>query len=181
MKNFDKFLTPNQAKQLVEMLKDDFDNLDVEINVENIIFNENEDLSVSPLKIEFKNYSEKILKYSEGMDMLWKNILFEKFQITNFFLEEDLNYLKYLIKKILSSNLFKSIFDKFSNVSTVDDFYFKEEDNIDDYINRIIFLSFKARNIEKYAITDLLEKRINLITVLTLLNPDIYSKNLSSK
>ena len=88
------------------------------------------------------------------MDMLWYNISFEKFQIINFFLEEDLNYLKYLIKKILSSNLFKSIFDKFSNVSTVADFYFKEGDNIDDYINRIIFLPFKVKDISKYAITD---------------------------
>ena len=151
---FDKFLTPNQAKQLVKMLKDVFHNLDVEINGENIILNEDEDLSASPFKIEFKNYSEKILKDRVGMDMLWYNISFEKFQITNFFLEEDLNYLKYLIKKILSSNLFKSIFDKFSNVSTVADFYFKEEDNIDDYINRIIFLPFKVKDISKYAIKD---------------------------
>ena len=88
------------------------------------------------------------------MDMLWYNISFEKFQIINFFLEEVLNYLKYLIKKILSSNLFKSIFDKFSNVSTVADFYFKEEDNIDDYINRTIFLQFKVKDIGKYAIKD---------------------------
>ena len=88
------------------------------------------------------------------MDMLWYNISFEKFQIINFFLEEDLNYIKYLIKKILSSNLFKSIFDKFSNVSTVADFYFKEGDNIDDYINRIIFLQFKVKDIGKYAIKD---------------------------
>ena len=86
--------------------------------------------------------------------MFWNNISFEKFQTTNFFLEADLNYLKYLIKKILSSNLIKSIFEKFSNVSTVTDFYFNEEDNIDDYINRIIFLPFKVADIGKYAITN---------------------------
>ena len=66
------------------MFNDKFDNLNMEINGENIIFNENEDLSVSPLKIEFKNYSKKILKDRVGMDMLWYNISFEKFQITNF-------------------------------------------------------------------------------------------------
>ena len=66
------------------MFNDKFDNLNMEINGESIIFNENEDLSVSHLKIEFKNYSKNILKDRVGMDMLWYNILFEKFQITNF-------------------------------------------------------------------------------------------------
>jgi hypothetical protein len=64
----------------------------LKINGDSIIFIENEDLNVLPLKIEFKNYSENILKYGVGMDMFWNNISFEKFQITNFFLEADLNY-----------------------------------------------------------------------------------------
>ena len=149
---FDKFLTLNEANQLIKMLKDKFIDLDVEIDKENIIFEKNEDLKI---ELKFGNYSEKILNSNRvGMNMFWNNISFEKFQITNFFLEEDLNYLKYLIKKILSSNLIKSIFEKFSNVSTVTDYYFNEEDNIDDYINRIIFLPFKVTDIGKYAITD---------------------------
>ena len=123
----------------------------MEIDKENIIFDKDEDLKI---ELKFRNYSEKILKNRVGMNMFWNNISFEKFQTTNFFLEADLNYLKYLIKKILSSNLIKSIFDKFSNVSTVTDFYFKEEDNIDDYINRIIFLPFKVTDMGKYAITN---------------------------
>lgn len=148
---FDKFLTPKKANQLIKKLKDKFIKLDVEIDKENIIFNKDKDLKI---ELKFANYSENILAYRVGMDMFWNNISFEKFQTTNFFLKEDLNYLKYLIKKILSSNLIKSIFDKFSNVSTVADFYFKEEDNIDDYINRIIFLPFKVKDFGKYAITN---------------------------
>ena len=149
---FDKFLTLNEANQLIKMLKDKFINLDVEIDKENIVFNKDEDLKI---ELKFGNYSEKILNSNRvGMNMFWNNISFEKFQTTNFFLEADLNYLKYLIKKILSSNLIKSIFEKFSNVSTVTDYYFNEEDNIDDYINRIIFLPFKVADIGKYAITN---------------------------
>ncbi len=148
---FDKFLTLKKANQLIKKLKDKFINLDVEIDKENIIFDKDEDLKI---ELKFRNYSAKILKNRVGMDIFWSNISFEKFQTTNFFLEADLNYLKYLIKKILSSNLIKSIFEKFSNVSTVTDYYFNEEDNIDDYINRIIFLPFKVTDIGKYTITN---------------------------
>ena len=148
---FDKFLTLKKANQLIKKLKDKFIDLDVEIDKENIIFEKNEDLKI---ELKFRNYSEKILKNRVGMNIFWSNISFEKFQTTNFFLEADLNYLKYLIKKILSSNLIKSIFEKFSNVSTVTDYYFNEEDNIDDYINRIIFLPFKVADMGKYAKTD---------------------------
>ena len=69
-------------------------------------------------------------------------------------MEADLKYLKYLIKVILSSKLFKEIFKNYSNVSSLTEYYFKDERNIDDYINRIIFLPFKVKDIGKYAITD---------------------------
>ena len=55
---------------------------------------------------------------------------------------------------ILSSKLFKEIFKNYSNVSSLTEYYFKDERNIDDYINRIIFLPFKVDDIDKYAITE---------------------------
>ena len=67
---------------------------------------------------------------------------------------EDINYLKYIIKHILSSKLFKQIFNNFNNISELADYYFDNINNIDDYINRIIFLPFKTAQFDKYALTD---------------------------
>ena len=150
-KKLEKFLTPHKANQLVKKFNNKFASINTEIKEGKIIFSENKKLL---FEFILEDYSEKILNYKIGMDIFCYNISFEKFQITNFFLETDLNYLKYLIRKILSSNLFKSIFDKFSNVSTVADFYFKYPSNIGDYIDRIIFLPFKVSEIGRYAITD---------------------------
>ena len=51
-------------------------------------------------------------------------MLFEKFQEKNFFLENDIKYLKYLIKHILLFPLFEEIFLTFSNVSSIAEYYF---------------------------------------------------------
>ena len=48
--------------------------------------------------------------------------------------------MKYLICVILSSNLYREIFNNFTNVSDITDSYFEQKNNIDDYINNIIFL-----------------------------------------
>ena len=85
---------------------------------------------------------------------MWENIMFENFQSTNFFLSNDIEYLKYLIGVILSSNLYKEIFNNFSNVSDIADSYFEQKNNIDEYINNIIFLPYKVSEIHKFAITD---------------------------
>ena len=79
---------------------------------------------------------------------------FSNFQKTNFFLKQDLKYLKYLLKHILSSKLFKEIFEHFNNVSSKVEFYFNNPDNIKDYIKRIIFLPFSNHDLAKFAITD---------------------------
>ena len=55
---------------------------------------------------------------------------------------------------ILSSNLIKTIFQTYSNVSSLNEYYFNDKRNIQDYIDRIIFLPFKVGKIGKYAITD---------------------------
>ena len=76
-------------------------------------------------------------------------ILFEKFQEKNLFLKNDIKYLKYLIKRILLSPLFKEIFLNFSNVSSTAGHYFLEERNVEDQINRIIFLPYKIDKVGK--------------------------------
>ena len=110
-----------------------------------------------PTKIEIicNNYTkESIYELPKNINWLWENINFEAFQSTNFFLKEDIDYLKYIIKRILSSKLFKQIYEKFNNIKSVADYYFNKSENIDDYISRIIFLPYKVKDIKKYATTD---------------------------
>ena len=108
------------------------------------------------IKINSKYYTKATILSGlpTNINWLWKNINFAHFQETNFFLQEDLDYLKFLIEHILSSNLFRQIYEKFNNVSSLVDFYFSVNDNVKDYVNRIIFLPFSASDFGKFAITD---------------------------
>ena len=131
-----------------------FLNAEFDKNKKDIIkFNEDENMDCHKITIKFENYTKDI-KFCDDINWLWKNINFEKFQLTNFFLKEDLDYLKYLIKHILSSKLFKQIYKVFNNVSEVTDYYFNVSENIDDYIKKIIFLPFGVNDLGIFAKTD---------------------------
>jgi len=143
----------DSAHILVNKLNSQYKSIKAEIENKKIVFNE----SNPPKRIEinYKYYSSQIVEHPDfKFNYLWENICFNNFQKMNFFLENDIQYLKFLIKYILSSPLYKSIFQKFSNVSSIADYYFLDEKNIDDYISRIIFLPYKVSEVGKYAITD---------------------------
>ena len=150
---FDCFLDSSLADKFISNLKKRYNYLNIEKVNDKIVFKESVNKSSTQIAIKYQYYSKNIIKYDD-IDYLWKNIKFERFQATNFFLETDLNYLKYLIKVILSSNLFKKIFLTYSNVSSLTEYYFNDPRNIQDYIDRIIFLPFKVNDIDKYAITE---------------------------
>ena len=143
----------DSVHKLVNKLNSQYKSIKAEVENKKIVFNE----SNPPKRIEinYKYYSSQIVEHPDfKFNYLWENICFNNFQNMNFFLENDIQYLKFLIKYILSSPLYKSIFQKFSNVSSVADYYFLDEKNIDDYISRIIFLPYKVSEVGKYAITD---------------------------
>ena len=111
-------------------------------------------------KFEFNypNYSIELLNYAQKgsilFDIIYKEVKFENFQHQNFFFKEDIIYLKFLIRHILSSKLLKQIFENFNNISELYDYYFNNEDNKTHYINNIIFLPFKASDFGLYGLTD---------------------------
>ena len=138
------FIDAHYVDNFLKSLNEEYRFLNAEFdkNKKDIIkFNEDENMDCNKITIKFENYTKDI-KFCDDINWLWKNINFEKFQLTNFFLKEDLDYLKYLIKHILSSKLFKQIYKVFNNVSEVTDYYFNVSENIDDYIKKIIFLPF---------------------------------------
>ena len=148
----ENFLDKKSAILFQKKLNKEYTFINAKIVQDKILFDENGNISYDKIEIKYKNYPENISNLV-SLDWIWESHDFETFQETNFFLERDLNYLKYLIKHILLSKLFRDIYEKFNNVSSLVDYYFNEA-NIDDYINRIIFLPFKAENLSKYAITD---------------------------
>ena len=152
-KKIDPIIDNDSIQKFVEQLNSDF--ITAKRENDQIIFDEN--LNPREIKINVKDYSPKLLNNTNGIEtlnILWEKLLFEKFQEKNFFLENDIKYLKYLIKHILLSPLFKEIFLTFSNVSSIAEYYFLDERNVDDYIERIIFFPYKLDDVGKYGETD---------------------------
>ena len=145
------FLDYESASKFITILNTNF-GIKALLDKNKIIF---DDIRIDKFEIEYENYCKEGLFYSNSsFNWLWNRIKFENFQTSNFFLESDIKYLKYLLKIILSSNLFKEIFINFNNLSEIADFYFDDPKNIDDYIERIIFLPFRADYLGKFAKTD---------------------------
>ena len=93
-------------------------------------------------KFKYINYNNKLLSFlknEEDPDILeaskWNYLAMIKY-----FDEEDITYLKQLLRKILNSKLFKELYLEYSDVSKYVDYYFNEKNNIDDLLERIKFL-----------------------------------------
>ena len=154
LNNRDKFLDQISANKFVEKLNKKFKGLNAKIDGDKIIFNEFENFPLRKIELNYKYYNVDDIGKIKNFNWMWENIMFDNFQSNNFFLPNDIEYLKYLIGVILSSNLYKEIFNNFSNVSDIADSYFEQKNNIDEYINNIIFLPYKVSEIHKFAITD---------------------------
>ena len=153
LSKFDIFLDSSLADKFISKLKENYEWINIERVNDKIVIKDNENESSTQIELKYDHYSKNLLNQNE-IRFIWENIQFEQFQQTNFFLKSDLKYLKYLIKVILSSNLFKEIFKTYSNISSLTEYYFKNPKNIQDYIDRIIFLPLRVSDIGKYAITD---------------------------
>ena len=114
------------------------------------------DYKKNSIKLKYNNYSKKILNFenTQFFDLLFKSIKFQNFQSCNFFFPEDIKYFKFLLAHILSSKLFKDIYNKFNKISESYDYIFNEQKNIDFFIDNIIFLPFKATDFGIYRLTN---------------------------
>ena len=54
--------------------------------------------------------------------------------------------MKYLIKNILSSKFFKTIWEQYSDVQGLVDYYCANEGNIDELLNNIEFYPYNEKN-----------------------------------
>ena len=122
------------------------------------------------LTYEHKEYKYKYKCYNKNLLDVLANIkstqLIEEQKWNNcsmirYFDEDDISFLKALIKKILKSKLFKELYSNYSNVNYVD-YYFNYENNIDDLLNRIKFIYFMEKNTGRQGGT--IPKHLKIIT-----------------
>ena len=124
------------------------------------------------LTYEHKEYKYKYKCYNEILLDVLANIksteLIEEQKWNNcsmirYFDEDDISFLKALIKKILKSKLFKELYsNNYSDVNNYVDYYFNYENNIDDLLNRIKFIYFKEKNTGRQGGT--IPKHLKIIT-----------------
>ena len=104
---------------------------------------------------KYKNYNEKLLEcllVNNDSDFIEQG-LWNPITMINYFDDDDISFMKDLIKQILKSKLFKEIYYKYSNVENYADYYFNEDKNIDDLIDRINFFAFEENNTGRQAAT----------------------------
>lgn len=154
LSKIDTFLTQSSMNDFIKHFNEDFSATNIEFNKDKIQLFYYNDRIKDIIEIKLTDMWNKIFDNFEYLNWIWEGLKFEEFQNTNFFTKNDIKYLKYLVKKILSSELFENIFKNFSDIEYVADYYFKEHKNIEDYINRIIFLPFNKTDIYRIAITD---------------------------
>ena len=174
LKNIENFIDHDSIKKVKRKINKKSKIFNIEFNTKKNIIIINQKRTKRKINIKYEYYSKKILtlNLAKNMNWLWEKMNYEQLQECNFFMKEDLDYLKYLIKYILSSELFKKIFHIFNNISSLADYYFNNE-NIEDYINRIIFVPFDKTSLGKYAITD---RRILSVQVVAF--PEKYVLNI---
>ena len=98
-------------------------------------------------KFNLDCYNNKLLTllnsdYQEFIEQAqWNQI-----SMIKFFDENDISFIKKLLTKILKSPLFTQVYNEYSNVHEYTDYYFSENKNIDDLLERIKFLPFEEKH-----------------------------------
>ena len=115
-------------------------------------------------EFNYKLYNQNLLKILEDntVGAVIEQSKWNKIGMFTYFDEEDINFLKNLLKKILQSKLFQEIYSKYSNVENIIDYYFTEDKNLEDLINRIRFFPFDEQNTGVQAFTT--KRSLKIIT-----------------
>ena len=142
-------LTLNEVKEFMKNNKKE--NKDIFLEKDYICVNFKDKI----YRYEFKNYTNVLLEYlkidNEGV---LENAQFNPVVLIDFFYTNDKLYLKNLIRTILKSKLFREVWEKYGEADKIfDDYYFDNEENIEEFIENIHFLPFYERDFGLQAIT----------------------------
>ena len=92
-------------------------------------------------------YKDELLKYT------WECNSLKDFQTNNFLTNEDIEFLKHTIRKILKSKFWADILDTYCDIDFIEKDIFKMDDFIDQFLKRIIFMPFDIKDLGFFAFT----------------------------
>ena len=130
-------------------------------------------------EFNYKNYNKKLFKLLQLDDQYYIQLAkWDKGALINYFDEEDLLYMKGILKNILQSKLFKELYANYSNTDKIIDYYFNKDDNIDDLLNRIKLIPFNEGDTGRQAGT--IKKELKIIAssyyISNIKNEDDFNK-----
>ena len=90
----------------------------------------------------FKMLSQEKKSENNILEYTWKNNTLNSFKNHNYLLEEDIKFLKELIKEIFKSQFWYEICKKYCISDFIQDHFFEDEEFIKQFIDKIIYLPF---------------------------------------
>jgi len=113
------------------------------------------------IKFRYDDYPEYTLEeifqkkklFRNIQKIRYKNCYFDSFQKNNFFSENEIDYLKYLVRQIMNSVFFNEIFKAYAEKDTIPIEFIKDK-RIQDYIiENITFLPYNENDFDTQSIT----------------------------
>ena len=109
------------------------------------------------IKFEIKDYDKSLFNelYKEEIFLktIWEKNSLGSFQMYNFLSKEDISFLKDIIKPIFKSKFWEEICSYYGDNDFTEKDIFKNEDFINQFLNRIVFLPFDINHLEFFAYT----------------------------
>ena len=139
----------NSSKEMAKIFSIENDNL--------VFFYKNK-----KYKFNYNSYNETFLDalYANKDDEIFEQIQWNPLYYYNFYNENDINFLKNLIKKILNSKLFLEIWKEYSDVKGIFDYLFNNEKNIDNLLDNIEFYPYNENDFNVHGLTFYNEMKI---------------------
>lgn len=142
------------TKETIEKFLDNHPELKPYFSFENNIMNF--EYNKKKYKFNYKVYNEKILgaiNSSKDEEFLLKKLAFNPDYFYSFYDDNDIKYIKTIIKKILKSRVFHEIWENYSEATEITDYYFNNDYNIEELLNSIEFYPYDESDFGLQGIT----------------------------
>lgn len=101
----------------------------------------------------FEMFSKEKKTESDILEYTWKNNTLNSFKNHNYLKEEDIKYLKELIKEIFKSKFWNEFIQKYCINDFIPDNYFQDDEFINQFIEKIIYLPYDINKHGYFAYT----------------------------
>ena len=100
-----------------------------------------------------KNLLDELMKNDIFLNSTWEYNNLDSFQDHNFLLTDDISFLKDTVRKIFKSKFWEEIVSNYCDNDFIGNNAFKNDDFIEQFLNRIVFLPFDIKDLGLFAYT----------------------------